>query len=147
LLEKLYLYITNENKNSLSAEEGLVLVLKIYYYFIFFKIGYNPFRSGLVHFITVLGIDKKNRRLKRASDYLYILAGVVYCVRLLAAKKLIPREDREDEERQVEVVDRFLHLRRQFLADRLYTPISVILSLLVYSKSIAMYIGNRGSVL
>lgn len=146
LFEKLYLYITDENKNGLSAEEGLALVLEICHHFIFFKVGHDPFRSGLVHFMAVLGIDEENRRLKRASDYSYILAGVVYCVRLLAAEKLIPREDREDEERQVEVVDRFLHLRRQFLADGSYTPMSVMLSLLAYSKSIAMHTGNRGSV-
>lgn len=137
LIEKLYIYVTDKTASGLTEEEGLALMLDILHHFIFFKVGHDQFRSGLVHFVAVLGIDDENRRLKRASDYSYVLAGVVYCVRILAAEKLMPRVDRYNDERQVEIRDTFLQMRAQYLVDGSYTPMSVMLSLLVYSKSIA----------
>jgi len=45
--------------------------------FIFYKVGREKFNSRLVYFTAVLGIDKENRRLKEAVNFLYIIAGLV----------------------------------------------------------------------
>jgi hypothetical protein len=102
------------------------------------------FDSALVHFLAVLGIDAKMGRLRTANHYSYVLAGMVYCVWVLGAKILLPSQDREqqgDPERQ-----RFLQMRRDFLADGSYSAMSTMLSLLAYSKFIALNTGNAGSI-
>ena len=86
--------------------------------FIFHKVGGQLFKSGLVHFLAVLGIDAENSRLRRAVDYSYIIAGVVYDVRVLGSEILLPSAKREEQEGDESIRDRFLQQRRQFLADR-----------------------------
>ncbi|KAH8696999.1 hypothetical protein GQ44DRAFT_718575, partial [Phaeosphaeriaceae sp. PMI808] len=44
------------------------------------EIENNPFTSGLIYFLA---------RLRLAQDYSYILAGIVYCIRVLSAKILL----------------------------------------------------------
>jgi hypothetical protein len=51
---------------------------------------------GLVQFLAVLGIDREIGRLRIAKNYLFILAGIVYGVRVLGIEKLLP-VDRRDE--------------------------------------------------
>ena len=43
---------------------------------------YHPvaLSTGLIQFLAVLGIDVDTGRLRTAKNYLYILAGMVYCV-------------------------------------------------------------------
>ncbi|KAH8685354.1 hypothetical protein GQ44DRAFT_638907, partial [Phaeosphaeriaceae sp. PMI808] len=53
------------------------------------EIENNPFTSGLIHFLAVLGINPKTQRLRLAQDYSYILAGIVYCIRVLSAEILL----------------------------------------------------------
>ncbi|KAH7020667.1 hypothetical protein B0J12DRAFT_687630 [Macrophomina phaseolina] len=65
--------------------------------FIFQTVGDRPFDSGLVHFLAVLGIDQDMGRLQRAKDYSYMLAGLVYCARVLAAEALLPSAEREEQ--------------------------------------------------
>ncbi|OAG13416.1 hypothetical protein CC77DRAFT_922569, partial [Alternaria alternata] len=48
------------------------------------------YSSGLIHFLAVLGIDPEIRRFRTAKNYSYMLAGVVYCTRVLGAAKLLP---------------------------------------------------------
>jgi len=73
-----------------------------------------------------------------------VLAGVVYCVRVLAAEALLPSAKR-DEQGEAER-KHFLRMRRRFLADGLYCPMSTMISLLAYGKSIALNTSNEGSV-
>ena len=58
--------------------------------FIFQEAGDRPFSSGLVHFLAVLGIDEETNRLRVAEDYSYMLAGMVYCTRVLAVESACP---------------------------------------------------------
>jgi hypothetical protein len=65
-----------------------------------------------------------------------MLAGVVYCMRLLSVEKLLPtaqRDEQTDEDRE-----QFLQKRRQHLADGSYSPMSEALSLLASGKFVAM---------
>ena len=121
-------------------------MLQLCHSLIFIHVAQDPYRSSLVHFAGVLGIDRDQRRFRSASDYSYILAGLVYGVRILAVEKLIPREAREDEEHQMEVRERFREQRAQYLVVGSYSPMSYLLSLLGYSKKIALKTGNPSSV-
>jgi len=70
-------------------------VLRLSASFIFRKIGNSLFDSGLIHFLAVLGINEELRRLQTANDFSFMLAGVVYCVRVLAVEWLLPSAERE----------------------------------------------------
>ncbi|KAH8686641.1 hypothetical protein GQ44DRAFT_553877, partial [Phaeosphaeriaceae sp. PMI808] len=111
--------------------------------FMFSTYGNAVFTSGLIHFLAVLGIDPEMNRLRNARNYSYILAGMVYCVRVLGVEKLLPaaqRDEQSDEDRE-----NFLSMRRRYLADGTYSPMSEMLSLLAYSKYIGMNEGNSGN--
>jgi superfamily II DNA helicase RecQ len=111
--------------------------------FIFQGVGDRPFSSGLIHFLAVLGIDEEMDRLRTAKSYSYMLAGVVYCVRVLGVEALLPsaqRDEQGDAERE-----EFLRKRRDFLADGSYSPMSTMLSLLAYGKHVALNTGNAGN--
>ena len=58
--------------------------------------GSDEFSSGLVQYLAVLGIDTQTNRLRTAKNFSYMLAGVVYCVRVLAAEKILPAAERND---------------------------------------------------
>jgi hypothetical protein len=49
----------------------------------------------MLHFMTVLGIDEENNRLKEANDYSYMLAGLVYCIRVIGLELLLPSKNRQ----------------------------------------------------
>jgi hypothetical protein len=118
-------------------------LLRVLASFIFEGTGDDPFSSGLVHFIAVLGIDAEMGRLRTAKNYSYMLAGVVYCTRVIAAEALLPSAKREEQTD----VDRegFIRKRREFLADGSFSPMSEMLSLLAYGKFIALNTGNSGN--
>jgi hypothetical protein len=53
------------------------------------SIGDSPFSSGLKHFLAVLSIHARIDHLNTAKSYLYTLAGVVYCMRVLRNEELL----------------------------------------------------------
>ena len=112
--------------------------------FVFQRIWGSPFESGLVHFIAVLGIDDDQARLRQAHNFSYMLAGLVYDVRVLAAEVLLPVGGRSDQGEAA--VRGFLEQRRDFLVDGCYAPMSQMLSLLAYGKHLALNHGNAGMV-
>ena len=73
-----------------------------------------------------------------------MLAGVVYCVRVIAVEVILPSEEREDQDDADD--ERFKQVRDSFLADGTYSVISKALSILAYGKSIAMNHSNAGSI-
>ena len=88
----------------------------------------------------MLGINSEIDHLQIAKNYLYMLAGVVYCVRILTIEKLLPatqRNEQIDKNR-----DHFLAKRQKFLANRSYSLISEIISLLAYSKLVVLAASN-----
>jgi hypothetical protein len=112
--------------------------------FIFHKVYHKPFESPMLHFMAVLGIDEENNRLKEANDYSYMLAGLVYCARVIGLEVLLPSKSR-NWQGDVEY-ETFLQQRKQFLADGSMSVASNMISLLAYSKHIALNHGNAGSV-
>jgi superfamily II DNA helicase RecQ len=111
--------------------------------FILTSYGNVALSSGLVQFLAVLGIDTETKRLRTAKNYSYMLAGVVYCTRVLVAEKLLPAAGRDDQTEEHR--DQFLEMRRKYLADGSYSPMSEMISLLAYSKHAALNEGNAGN--
>lgn len=135
------LWLTLDGRDEGAHVDALLAVLAA---FIFEPIVHTVFDSGLVHFLAVLGIDAEMDRLRTAKNYSYMLAGVVYCVRVIGVEALLPAGERD--EQGVEERERFLEKRRQFLADGSYSPMSEMISLLAYGKFVALNAGNSGSV-
>jgi hypothetical protein len=72
-----------------------------------------------------------------------MLAGVVYCMRVLSVEHLLPSASRDKQTNEDQ--ERFLQHREKYLANSSYSPISEALSLLAYRKSVALaasYAGN-----
>jgi hypothetical protein len=111
--------------------------------FIFVTYHPVPLRTGLFQFLAVLGIDPEMARLRTAKNYSYMLAGMVYCTRVIAASHLLPDSQRDTETEQDR--DRFIEMRRKYLADGTFTPMSAMISLLAYGKFIGLTAGNSGN--
>ncbi|KFZ23524.1 hypothetical protein V502_01997 [Pseudogymnoascus sp. VKM F-4520 (FW-2644)] len=45
--------------------------------------GLDRFDSPMIHFAAVLGIVEEENRLRRGDEYSYMLAGFMYCIRVL----------------------------------------------------------------
>ena len=45
--------------------------------------GLDRFNSPMIHFAAVLGIVKEENCLQCGNKYLYMLAGFMYCIRVL----------------------------------------------------------------
>ena len=118
-------------------------VIKLLGSFIFQEAGDRPFSSRLVYFLAVLGINEETNRLRVAEDYSYMLAGIVYCTRVLAVEYLLPSSQRNTQGKPERKM--FLQQRRRYLADGSYSPMSTMINLLAYSKKIAMNTANSAS--
>jgi len=127
-----------------GEEQQQAALLSLFESIIFQEVGGDPFKSVLMHFCAVLGINEELLRLRPGNNYLYMLAGIVYYVRVLAVEVLLPSAERDSQDGHSK--KRFLKKRRQFLADSLYSAMGKLLSLLVYSKSLIMSHSNAGAV-
>jgi hypothetical protein len=81
--------------------------------------------------------------LRIAKNYLFMLAGIVYGVRVLGIKKLL-LVDRRDKQTKADR-EYFIKIRESYLADRLFSLISEIINLLAISKYIRLNIGNSSN--
>jgi hypothetical protein len=70
-------------------------LLKLIKSFIFVTVRGDVFSSGLLHFLAVLSIDKEMGRLRKANDFSYILARVVYYTRIFAVEAILPLAERD----------------------------------------------------
>ena len=119
------------------------MLLNLLTSFFFTTTSDKPFSSRLVHFLAVLGINSDTNCLRTAKNYLYMLAGVVYCMRVLSVEKLLLSaccDKQTDKDRE-----RFLEHREKYLANSSYSLMSEVLSLLAYSKYVALAAGNLGN--
>jgi hypothetical protein len=96
-----------------------------------------------VQFLAVLGIDGEMGRLRIAKNYSFMLAGMVYGVRVLGIEKLLP-VDRRDEQTEADR-EYFMKMRESYLADRLFSPMSEMINLLAMGKYIGLNAGNSGN--
>ncbi|KAG5949781.1 hypothetical protein E4U58_001901, partial [Claviceps cyperi] len=104
----------------------------------------SDFVSPVVHFMAILGINPEHGTLREAQDYSYMLAGLVYCVRVISLELLLPSKDRASQGEPA--IQHFFAERTKFLKDGSMSVLSYMISLLAYGKHIAMEHGNAGSV-
>jgi superfamily II DNA helicase RecQ len=131
-------------ENGWDEKSQLDALLEFYESLIFQHVRGDTFKSAILHFLAVLGIDEETRRLRQANDFSYMLAGIVYCIRVIAVEIILPSEEREDQDDEDD--ERFKQTRDRFLADGTYSVMSKALSILAYGKSIAMNHSNAGSI-
>jgi hypothetical protein len=137
----------DEVRGRVVSEAGTVKAVQLFLQqFLFHHIGGEPFQSGLIHFVAVLGIDEENRRLREAVNFSYVVAGLVWSLRVLAAEILLPAHQRESlpdgQERRLS----FQRHRQTYLADGCGCPMSELINLLAYGKYIALNTSNAGSI-
>jgi hypothetical protein len=104
----------------------------------------NIFESLLLYFLAVLGINEDTYRLQESNDFSYILAGIVYCCRVLGVEIILPKTFRRGE--TAEDDQRFLELRLKHLADSSFSPIAEMISLLAYSRYCAFNYANARAI-
>ena len=127
-----------------DGETQVLRMLSLLGSFIFQMAGDESFCSPLIHFLAVLGIDEEMDRLRRADNFSFMLAGVVYCVRVLGVEILLPSSQRKHQGEAER--EHFLQQRQKFLTDGSYSPMSTIINLLAYSKYIMLNKSNEGSI-
>jgi hypothetical protein len=91
----------------------------------------------------VLRINVDIDCLRTAKNYLYMLAGMVYCVWVLALEKLLLGGQRDTQTEQD--CDCFLAARHKHLADGTFSLMSEMISMLAYGKYIGLTAGNLGN--
>lgn len=106
--------------------------------------GHDRFDSPIVHFAAVLGIVEDENRLRRGDEYSYMLAGFMYCVRVLFVEYALPAATRA--EQTAEDIDRFLALRKKYLVVGSYSPCSFLIKMLGYGKTMSMQKINQPSI-
>jgi superfamily II DNA helicase RecQ len=127
-----------------EVADQMKALLDFYESLIFQGVRGDVFKSAILHFLAVLGIDEEINRLRQANDFSYMLAGVVYCVRVLAVEIILPSTERDDQNEEDD--KRFRQVRGEYLADGSYSVMSKMLSMLAYGKHLAMNHGNSGAV-
>jgi hypothetical protein len=127
-----------------EVADQMKALLDFYESIIFQGVRGDVFKSVILHFLAVLRIDEEINRLRQANDFSYMLAGVVYCVRVLAVEIILPSTEREDQNEEDD--RRFRQVRGEYLADGSYSVMSKMLSMLAYGKHLAMNHGNSGAV-
>jgi len=119
-------------------------LLQWYESIIFQHVRGETFKSVVLHFLAVLGIHEEEFRLRQANDFSYMLAGVVYCTRVLGAEIILPARERDEQDEADD--KRFRQSRDEHLSDGTFSVMSKMLSLLAYGKSIALRHNNAGTM-
>lgn len=83
------------------TEEKIDALLQVIKSFIFVTVRGDVFSSGILHFLSVLGIDEESGRLRDANRFSFILAGVVYCTRTFAIEATLPSAERDQQDEDV----------------------------------------------
>ena len=104
----------------------------------------DRFDSPMIHFAAVLGIVEEENRLRRGDEYSYMLAGFMYCIRVLLVEHALPAATRGEQTR--DDIDRFLELRRGYLVVGSYSPCSFLIKMLGYGKTMSMQKINQPSI-
>jgi hypothetical protein len=63
----------------------------------------------MVYFTTILGINEEGVRLRKDEEYFFIIAGFLYCIRVLFIEYTLPAITRAKQTRVN--IDYFLELR------------------------------------
>jgi hypothetical protein len=122
----------------------LTTLLTLIETFVFSKVYHEPLDCPTVHFLPVLGTDEENDQLRTGSDYSYRVAGLVDCFRVLALETILLANQRAAQ--GLDDFEAFLEQRKQYLTDGSISVMSTVISLLAYSKYLAMNHSNAGTI-
>ncbi|CAD0056124.1 unnamed protein product [Aureobasidium pullulans] len=132
---KVWTSVIYEGDTSSVEDDQIPAMVELCKVLLFRKVWNDRFDSAMIHFMAVMGIDETNARLRDGNDYSYMIAGLVYVSRLVAAEALLPSLERENQgEAEFEA---FLERRKEFFADGSMSVMAEMLSLLAYGKKIA----------
>ena len=136
--------VHNSIKSSQGEKAQLDALLKFYNSLIFQHVQADTFQSVIMHFLAILSINTQVRQLRLVNDFSYVLAGVLYCIHMIIVEAILlldKQEYQNDSNNEC-----FKQTRDMFLVDSMYSMVSKLLSLLIYSKHITMNHNNVGSV-
>ena len=92
----------------------------------------------------MLGIDEEGSRLRKGKESSFIIAGFLYCIRVLFVEHTLLAATRAKQTK--DDIDHFLELRKNYLVVGGYCPTRFIIKWLGYRKTISMQSGNSASV-
>lgn len=75
-------------------------LLSFYKSLLFQGVHRNVFKSTILHFLAMLRFDKEINQLYQANNFLYMLAGIMYCVRMLAIEIILPSMERNNQDEE-----------------------------------------------
>jgi superfamily II DNA or RNA helicase len=104
------------------------------------KLKYDIFDSPLLHFMGVLAVDERKGRFKGPEHFTYTLAGVIYCGRVMMTEHTFPKALREDKRPRLKKLKK---MRRKYLVDDSFTPMSHLLDWLGFGKYLAKEVGSQ----
>ncbi len=117
----------------------------------------SGWENPLVHFTAVLGVDESTFRLKEPEDYTSVLAGLIYCSRLILfkdcsdglTKNLATGETAAATRTELvdSTIDHFQRYRRTYLINGSYTPVSLMLNNLAYGLKKSTLVPGQARVL
>jgi hypothetical protein len=94
---------------SCCTESPEMVMMEFFRHVHFQHVRVDVFESPLLDFLAVLGIDEDTHRLKAGNHFSYMLAGIVYCCRVVGVEIILPEVSRRVETADDE--ERFLGLR------------------------------------
>ena len=108
-------------------------------------------RSALVHFTKVLGLDDRKIKYRMPNAYTSMLAGIIFCLRVLLLEHALPTRCRDDMQQQSAGTSPWqadplatLHAYRDtWLVDGYPSPFNYVRQLLVYGMAAAKGAGGR----
>lgn len=121
-----------------------MVILEFFRYILFQHVRVNVFKSPLLHFLAILGIDEDTYRLREGNDFSFMLVGMVYYCRVLGVEIILPTTFRRGE--IAEDDERFLELQLKHLADGSFSPMAEMISLLAYSRHYAFNHANASAI-
>ncbi|THZ70555.1 hypothetical protein D6C84_10424 [Aureobasidium pullulans] len=143
-IQKVWTSVIYEGDTSSVEDDQIPAIVELCKVLLFRKVWNDRFDSAVIHFMAVMGIDETNARLRDGNDYSYMIAGLVYVSRLVAAEALLPSLERENQgEAEFEA---FLERRKEFFADGSMSVMAEMLSLLAYGKKIAKNFHAQGKL-
>jgi hypothetical protein len=93
----------------------------------------------LVYFAGILGYEKTTGQWKQPVNYTNILAGLIWCMRVLVLEYAIPKSRRKDfaGNASIRPIDQFKQVRDKTLVEEMDCPFATLLSLRNYGMLIA----------
>ncbi|KAG6277208.1 hypothetical protein E4U47_007401 [Claviceps purpurea] len=100
--------------------------------FIFQYVYYELFDSPMFHAMAILGIYGEEARHKEGHECSFMVAGLLYCSRVIASEILLPSKEREQQgDAEYEV---FLQKRKESMPDGSMSVFSNMINLLFFAR-------------